>query len=217
MSAVPRDLLAVIDNLPRGSNAIIPDVPWEAYESLVESLQDRSEIRLAYDNGRLQIVNLSEKQEQISALLPHLIDALSTGFSLQIRSQQCCTLKKPSLRMGIQPDECYYLGVSKITGDKTAFDLDQVPPPDLAIRIDPDFPTLDKLPIYASLGVRELWQLANNRIQFYLLENGSYFIMEHSDLFHLLTADELAEYLSVGQIEGQASMIKLIQTRTGKK
>src|SRR2546421_12578758 len=43
------------------------------------------------------------------------------------------------------------------------------PPPDLAIEVDVSHSSLDRLGIYAALGVPEVWRLDDDRLSFYVL------------------------------------------------
>ncbi|MFN0112463.1 MAG: Uma2 family endonuclease, partial [Blastocatellia bacterium] len=95
------------------------------------------------------------------------------------------------------------------------------PPPDLAFEVDITSPSLSKFPIYASIGVPELWRYTNGRVYFYRLENGSYIEIDHSDLFPFFAADDLFSYLSIGEAEGAVEMInelkEWLKTVKGKK
>jgi Uma2 family endonuclease len=46
------------------------------------------------------------------------------------------------------------------------------PPPDLVIEVDITSPSLDKFPIYARLGVREVWGYDAARASIFVLEVG---------------------------------------------
>lgn len=48
------------------------------------------------------------------------------------------------------------------------------PPPDLAIEIDITSSSLDRLAIYASLGITEVWRFDGDRLTIYVLEDGYY-------------------------------------------
>ena len=66
-------------------------------------------------------------------------------------------LKLPLEKRGLEPDECFYLEHELQMRGKRDFDLSVDPPPDLAIEVDISRSSLNKLSIYADLGVPELW------------------------------------------------------------
>ena len=59
------DQLAVIATLPPGSRILMPNVSCEAYADLLTQLPDNARFRLSYDQGRLEIMTLSPRPENI--------------------------------------------------------------------------------------------------------------------------------------------------------
>jgi Uma2 family endonuclease len=68
-------------------------------------------------------------------------------------------------------------------------DLSVTPPPELALEVDITSPSLSKAPIYAAIGVPELWRHTGQRMHFFRLEGNDYVEIEHSDLFPFLTPE----------------------------
>ena len=56
---------------------------------------------------------------------------------------------------------------------KQEIDLDNDPPPDLVLKIDITSSSLDKRPIYAAIGVPELWQYSGKKLEVFVLELSS--------------------------------------------
>ncbi len=54
------------------------------------------------------------------------------------------------------------------------------PPPDLVIEIDVTSPSLPRSPIFAAVGVPEVWRYDGSRVQFFKLDGGQYVEVEHS-------------------------------------
>src|SRR5207247_6589766 len=57
MSTRSADYREAIDHLPAGAILVLQDVPWEAYEQLLEDLSDRPAVRVTYDQGKVEIVS----------------------------------------------------------------------------------------------------------------------------------------------------------------
>jgi len=57
----------------------------------------------------------------------------------------------------------------------------------LIIEIDETSSSLNKFPIYAKLGIRELWRYKNNQVQIFALINSQYIEGENSIAFPVLT------------------------------
>jgi Uma2 family endonuclease len=62
-------------------------------------------------------------------------------------------------------------------------DLNSDPPPDLVLEIDITSKSLDRLPIYARLGVPEVWRYDQKQLRLYQLVSGMYVEIETSLAF----------------------------------
>jgi Uma2 family endonuclease len=62
-----------------------------------------------------------------------------------------------------------------------------------------------KFPIYAALGIPEVWRYDGEVIQFYLLSNGDYLEIGTSEVLPHLTTGLLVESLNVNKTQGQTA------------
>ena len=62
--------------------------------------------------------------------------------------------------------------------------------------------SLDKFPIYAALGVPELWRKRKKVVRFYVLGGASYVEVSNSRAFPFLDSMSLSEFLAIGLAEG---------------
>ncbi|MFN0109426.1 MAG: Uma2 family endonuclease, partial [Blastocatellia bacterium] len=166
-TAIRKDLLTLTQKLPPGGLAFLSDVNWDEYESLLNAVDERPAVRLTYDNGRMQIMTLSISHERLGDLFPHIIMALAVECGMNFIGIRSTTLKKQEDEKGAEADDCYYFNDYKLMGRKKKIDLSVDPPPDLAFEVDITSPSLSKFPIYASIGVPELWRYTNGRVYFY--------------------------------------------------
>ena len=68
--------------------------------------------------------------------------------------------------------------------DRARIDLPVDPAPDLALQVDVTHSSLDRLAIYAALGVLEVWRLHEQGLAFHVLgPQGDYVVQSHSPLF----------------------------------
>ncbi|HQU42966.1 MAG TPA: Uma2 family endonuclease, partial [Pirellulales bacterium] len=79
---------------------------------------------------------------------------------------------------------------------KTRLDLRVDPPPDLAIEVDLTHSSLDRMSIYAALGVPEVWRATCEGLTFNLLEAGVYQVRTHSLSFPRLASADLVPVLA---------------------
>ncbi len=84
------------------------------------------------------------------------------------------TFRRADLGRGFEPDECFYFGdaARRVRGmDDIDLDADD-PPPDLVVEADLTSSSLDKLPIYARLGIVEVWCYAGGQVEILILSAG---------------------------------------------
>jgi len=91
---------------------------------------------------------------------------------------------------------------------KVQIDLLVDPPPDLAIEIDITSSSLDKLNIYASLGVGELWRFNGRDFLIYILQDGIYEIHKQSKVLPILGACDLLYFLQKRGAIGENALIR---------
>jgi Uma2 family endonuclease len=206
---ITADQLHLIATLPADARLFLPDVPWEEYEYLLSQITDSSSIRLHYDQGRLEIMTLSPRHERLKVLFGHFLAVLTESLGMKLIGLGSTTFKMPAAARGTEPDDCYYIRRADLIEDKDDLDLTVDPGPDLVVEIDLTHPSLDKMPIYASLGVIELWRYDGERMHFYLLAEEQYQEIASSDLFPFLTAAQLTEFLPATKFR---NLIPLLQT-----
>lgn len=204
MIAVSTDYLSVMRTLPPGTTTIFRNVPWEDYETLLEEITDEPHYRISYDSGVLQIMTVSHDHEEVLAILRKLVSVLEDTLRIPIQSYGSTTHKTRKRRKGTEPDDCFYIqNASRVIGRK--IDLAVDPPPDLALEVDFSSPSLSKFPIYAALGVPELWRYKSDDVKFYQLVEDEYEEIEYSVAFPFLSSATLTRFLLLGITDGQTA------------
>jgi Uma2 family endonuclease len=153
----------------RGRAVVIPFVDWEIYKGLLKLFEDRPRLRLTYDRGDLEIMVPSQEHEKDSEFLTRLIHIMTELFKLPVQSGGSTTLKRKRMKKGLEPDKCFWIAnAAKVAGVKR-LNLKIHPPPDLAIEVDVTHSSLDREGIYRTLGIPELWRLADDDLTFHVL------------------------------------------------
>jgi Uma2 family endonuclease len=190
-----------LEHLPPGGNLSFEDITWAEYEDLLLAVGEKSHSRISYDSGRLEIMSPSDWHDYYSRLLNHLVAVLTEEMGLDYISFGSTTFRLEKKSKGTEPDDCFYIThAAKIIG-KDGLDIESDPPPDLAIEIDLWHQSLGKFPIYAAIGVPELWQYRKGKIHFYQLRDGAYVEIPASGLFPFLTSDILTSFLKEDYIQ----------------
>ncbi|MCI0336828.1 MAG: Uma2 family endonuclease [Acidobacteria bacterium] len=189
------NLLDAIEHLPSGGVLSFEDVTWREYEKLLEALGDGYHVRISYDSGRLEIMSPTDWHDYYKSLLGHLVGVLTEELNLGCVSFGSTTFRKEGKAKGTEPDDCFYITNVKSVIGNPGLDLDRDPPPDLAIEVDISHQSQSKFPIYAALGVPEIWRYRKGQMYFYRLSGQNYLEIQASDLFSFLTPQALAGFL----------------------
>lgn len=179
-----------------GSRVVLRNIRWETYEALLEARADDPAPRFAYDRGTLEIMSPSGKHERLKRLLGRFVETYTMERGIAVRSAGSTTLKSQLEEKGLEPDESYYVSNERLVREKDDIDLTLDPPPDLAIEIDLTSSSVDKLGIYASLGVAEVWSGGEGGLAVFQLQAaGKYKVTEGSAVFPDLPMTELDRFL----------------------
>ncbi len=135
---------------------LLKNISWQTYESLVNELAEQPGIRLTYDRGNLEIMTPSAPQGGSKKILGRFVESVSEELNIEICSLGSLTCRREDLARGLEPDQCYYIENEDVVWDKEQIDLNQDPPPDLVVEIDITSSSIDRLSLYASLGVPEV-------------------------------------------------------------
>jgi len=147
---------------------LLHNASWQTYERLVEERGERRSPRFFYDRGALEIVSPSTEHDAVSRVIAALVEILAEEADADLFNAGSTTFRREDLDRGFEPDESFYFSanaerVRSLVAARGNLDLDAGdPPPDLVAEVDVTSPSLDKLPVYARLGVREVWRYAGN-------------------------------------------------------
>ncbi len=111
---------------------------------------------------------------------------------------------------GTEPDSCYYLQNELLVRSKQEIDLDNDPPPDLVLEIDITSGSLDKKPIYAAIGVPELWRYDGNRLEVFVLEplKRNYLSVSQSPTFPWMPLDVIHRFIRQSLVDGETATLR---------
>lgn len=153
---------------------VLDGISWESYEQLLEDVGD-GPLRLTYDDGRLEIMSPSGTHEIIKKHVARIIEAYGNELEIAVQGYGSTTFKNHPRLKGLEPDECYYVQHFDDVIGKLDLDPQVDPPPDLAIEIDITTRSVARQPIYAALGVPEIWRYDGTVVtSLHLTPDGNY-------------------------------------------
>jgi Uma2 family endonuclease len=208
MSTKTADYLDAIEHLPDGATLVLPQLTWEEYEQLLRDLPERPHLRVSYDRGTLQIMSPLPEHEEYARFIDDLARAVADLRDLALQKYGGATWKSQRLAKGVEPDCCYYVANAERVIGKRTFDLESDPPPDIVVEIDITSESLGKFPIYASLGVPEIWRYDGHTARFYGLAGDDYREVSESRFLAGVTPAALAGALEQSKTTGQTAALR---------
>lgn len=167
--------------VPPGQRILLSEVSWQEFEAILEDLGEHRSSRVAYDNGTLEIMTPLPEHETGKVIIGDFVKALLEELDIEFWPLGSTTFKNQLMSQGIEPDDCFYIQNEAAVRGKNRLDLTVDPSPDLALEIDVTSRTHPS--IYEDLGVPELWQFENGKLQINVLGDGKYIKSAYSPNF----------------------------------
>lgn len=197
---------------PAEQRVVLRNVSWELYEEILESRGDAGAPRLAYDRGILEIMSPDFEHEETAISVAQVVQILAEEKEIEIRQLGHATLRREDLERGIEPDACYYVENEPLVRGKKKLDFTVDPPPDLVVEVDITSPSLNKLPIYAALGVPEVWRHDGEQVRILLLRGGEYVEVAESAALPPLTVEALTRFVREGAGAGYVAWVRGVRS-----
>jgi Uma2 family endonuclease len=196
---------------PTTQPVILEGVSWATYERLLADVNDSNALRCAFDRGTLEIMAPSFDHERLNRLLAELVAAIATGMDLDYEQAGSTTFKREDMGRGFEPDSCFYLDHTEAVRGQRRLDLMTDPPPDLVLEIDITHPSLDKLPIYAAIGVPEVWRYDGQHVMLYSLSPTGHEEVDVSRVLPGVTRNALEELIALSEQMRRAAWVRHVQ------
>ena len=191
---------------------LLSHIDWSQFEQILDGLGNHRTARVAYDSGRLEIMVPLPEHEGFKEYISDSIKDIADELDIDYASYGSTTWRKELEKAGLEPDNCFYFqNEPKVRG---RFDLDIAkgdPPPDLALEIDVTSKSLDRFPIYARLGVPELWCYDSGNLKVYHLKQGKYVESEESLALPSLPVQDLPNIIELNRASGQRAIRRAVR------
>lgn len=187
-------------------------VSWKTYERLLRVFEDRR-LRITYDRGALEIMTLTSEHERFKHLLRRLVEILVEELGWNLACYASMTFKRKKRKRGLEPDECFWIQNEPAVRSRDKIDLRSDPPPDLVIEIDWTRSSLNRLSIYAVMGVLEVWRFNGTTLTVHVLgPNGHYAESATSLAFPFLPMTEVTRFLGLRSSHSEMDLVRLFRT-----
>ncbi len=146
-----------------------------------------------------------------------MITTICVESDIDFRNVGSTTFRKRAKAKGCEPDTAFYIQNESFIRGLLEIDLSKNPPPDLVIEVDVTSPSLNKLPIYAALGVSEVWLYKGEKVVFYKLYGGVYQEISNSLSLPILSSEKTTEFLQKGLKESSSKWFKAVRRWANKR
>jgi Uma2 family endonuclease len=179
---------------------VLHGVPWSAYVALRDALDDHSGLKMTYLRGALELMCPSVLHEDAKKIIARLVEVWAMERDVDLRGFGGATFRQEAMERGLEPDECYKLGK-----------LDDDGVPDIAIEVIVTTSLVDKMAVYAGLGVPEVWEWrpSAKAIVVHRLIGDRYDRRDRSEVLPQLDLGELSHFVQPG--ESQTRLAKQYQ------
>lgn len=181
---------------------------WNTYVALRDDDQNRH-VRMTFDDGRLELMSPNKSHERVGYLIGRFIDVWTCELGIDVQSCRSTTFRRKDLKRGLEPDNCYYIAHEAVVREREECDLSIDPPPDLAIEVDVTSSSLNRMAIYAALGVPEVWRWSAEVIAVHLLGNdGTYREVPGSRAFPGFPLEHITALLSRRSASSETVLVR---------
>ena len=158
-------------------------------------------------------MTVGNRHERWKKLIARLLEAAALGFRAPLVACGNVTLSRADLGRGLEPDECYYVRNAARVVAIRELDFRTDPPPDLVVEVEVSRTIVDRLDLYAVLGIPEIWRYDGDQMRFLArTPTGGYVETPASLAFPPLTAALLGGYLTrAGTVDDTALCFELME------
>jgi len=190
--------MSTVSRKARPQRLVLYGVSWDEYSRMLRAFADRPGFRLTYDRGTLEIMSPLFEHENSADLLGLFVLVLTEELGLPRKAGRSTTFRRRRMRRGLEPDHSWWIAHEPQVRGKMRIDLRVDPPPDLALEVDVTHRSIDRMKIYAKLGVPEVWRLSGSGLAFQVLQpNGRYAEQPHSLAFPPFTPADMTAHLAL--------------------
>lgn len=160
---------------------VVEGVAWDDYVRLNDALGVPG-LRMWFCEGALELMTTSPLHERLKKIIARLIELYAFLTGLRINGYGSATFRAEAKERGAEPDECYVVG-----GQLVDF-------PDVVLEVVLSSGGVDKLDVYAGMGVREVWFFQKGAFHLHALRGERYVAVERSELVPGLDFEALARF-----------------------
>src|SRR4028119_2501966 len=182
---------------------LLPNISWPPFKTMLAEMGSERVTRLAYHEGLVEVMTPLMPHENSNRFIEGFVVVLCEELGLEIKRTGSLTLTRDDLERGAEPDSSYYIQNEPLVRDKEKIDLESDPPPDLVLEVEYSRSKIDKLSLYAAMGIPEFWRYNGSVLRIYRLELGQYVQRNNSPTFAPIAVTEIPKFLQQSRKVGE--------------
>ncbi|AFY33072.1 Uma2 family endonuclease [Calothrix sp. PCC 7507] len=197
---------------PAETRVLLENISWQTFKTMLAEMGSERNSRIAYDNGIIEIMTPLMPHENSNRLIEGLVVVLCEELGLEVKRAGSLTLTRDDLERGGEPDSSYYIQNEFLVRSKEKIDLAFDPPPDLVLEVEYSRPKIDKLQLYAAMGIPEFCRYNGSVLRIYTLESGKYLEVPTSPTFTPITVREIPQFIQESKKNGEIATTRTFRT-----
>lgn len=188
---------------PAQQRTLLANISWQTFKVMLAEMGAERITRLAYAQGLVEVMTPLMPHENSNRFIEGLVVVLCEELGLEIKRTGSLTLTRDDLECGAEPDSSYYIQNEYLVREKEDINLDFDPPPDLVLEVEYSKSKIDKLRLYASMGIPEFWRYNGSVLRVYKLELGQYIESNSSPTFATVAVTEIPKFITESRKVGE--------------
>ncbi|MEM6473084.1 MAG: Uma2 family endonuclease [Planctomycetota bacterium] len=197
---------------PGEQRTLLRNIAWHTFLDLCEQ-REGSVPRMTYDRGELELMSPRRQHEELGCFIGRLIETFTEVKEIDIRSVASTTFKRHDLTRAFEADESYYIENVEPIWRKEEVDLSIDPSPDLVVEVELTSSAIAKMPLFAAMGVPEVWRHDGKSLCMLSLVSDEYQAIDESVQLPGLTTDMIDSVLSKRFEVGETQLIRGFRQR----
>lgn len=207
----------VATTIPAENRVLLHNISWQTFKTMLAEMGCERNSRLAYHNGIIEIITPLMPHENSNRLIEVFVGVLCEESGLEIRRGGSLTLTRDDLQKGAEPDSCYYIQNEILVRSKENINLAINPPPDLVLEVEYSRSAIDKLRLYAAMGVPEFWRFNGSVLRVYTLTDRQYSEVSVSPTFAPVLVREIPRFIQEARKNGEVATTRVFRAWVRQK
>lgn len=170
----------------RPDRIVVRRATWAEYERILAKRGEGRSPRIAYLEGRIELMSPSAPHEGIAWTIGRLLEAWCDVHGIDLAGFGNWTVRRKSMKSGAEPDACFvFHGEDPYAARR----------PDLVIEVIWTSGGLDKLEIWRKLGIPEVWVWQDGVLTAYVKRGDRFIPTRESRMLPGIDFEQLASFV----------------------